>query len=153
MQIQFIPQTREQWFGFTVATILAVIVGWFTRRKREPVELDKLRAETRSIHISSEVASVNVSLDVLRELANVTEKAEQRREEWALEKEQLRGQVFHWKCKAEELDGELIDSRNANSQYEIRAKLHEHQIKKLKSVLDYHNISYAELDTPKGNGK
>lgn len=144
-----IPHTLAQWFGFALATILAAVGGWFARRNREPVELDKLKAETRSIHVSSEVASVGVSLETLREIQSVIQKAEDRRAEWHAKEEQMRGQIIHWRCKAEELDGTVIDLREQNAQHETRARLHEHQIKKLKALLSYHNISYSELDHPK----
>lgn len=132
-----------------VASFLGWVGGWFTRRKREPVELDKVRAETKQIHTSTDLSFGSVTLETLREIQAVIDKAEARREEWHAKEEQLRGQIIHWRCKAEELDGQLIDVRDENAQHETRARLHEHQIKKLKALLSYHNISYAELDHPK----
>lgn len=148
-----IPHSLAQLLWLVLASILgwtgAELRSWLARRKREPLELAKISAETRQIHITADNAQASIGLETLREVQSVIEKAEVRREAWLLKEEQLRGQIFHWKCKAEDLDGELQDSRNANAQYEIRARLHEHQIKRLKSLLDYHNISYAELDQPK----
>lgn len=144
-----IPHTLAQWFGLALATLLAALGGWLARRKREPVELDKIKAETRQIHISSEVAQANVSLDILRELREITQKAEERREEWLQQKEQLRNQVVFWRNKAEELDGQLADTQETLWKLESEEKLHESQVKKLKAVLDYHRISYAELDQSK----
>lgn len=130
----------------TFVTTLAAI--WF-KRKREPAEVAKIHAETRQIHTSSDVSFGGLTLETFKEIQQVIQKAEDRRLEWHQREEQLRGQVVHWRCKAEELDGQLIEVTEQNAQHETRAKLHEHQIKKLKALLSYHNISYAELDHPK----
>lgn len=132
-----------------IASFLGWVGGWFTRRNREPVELDKVRAETKQIHTTAEISPVGITLETLREIQAVIQKAEDRRAEWHAKEEQMRGQILHWKCKAEDLDGQLQDSREANGQYETRSKLHEYQIKRLKALLDYHHISYAELDQSK----
>lgn len=130
----------------TFVTTLTAL--WF-KRKREPAEVRKIDAETRSIHTTSDVTFGGLTLETFREIQQVIQKAEDRRAEWHLREEQMRNQILHWRGKAEELDGELIDMREQNAQHETRARLHEHQIKKLKALLSYHNISYAELDHPK----
>lgn len=132
-----------------VASFLGAVGGWFGRRKREPLELDKLRAETRQIHTTSDISLGGITLETFREIQAVIQKAEDRRAEWHTKEEQMRGQVIHWRCKAEELDGKVIELQEQNAQHETRARLHEHQIKKLKALLSYHNISYSELDHPK----
>lgn len=146
------PHTLAQWIYAAIAGFVlyggGLITAWF-KRKREPAEVAKINAETQSIQIATNISPVGITLETLREIQAVIEKAEVRREAWLLKEEQLRGQVFHWKCKAEDLDGELSDSRTANAQYETRSKLQEYQIRRLKSLLDYHNISYAELDKPR----
>lgn len=148
-----IPHSLLQVLWLLLASSLgwtgAELRSWLARRKREPVELDKVRAETRQIHITAENAQVGTGLEVWREMQALIQKAEQRREEWLLKEEQMRNQILFWRNKAEELDGELVDSRQANGQYQTRTKLQEYQIKRMKSLLDYHNISYAELDRPK----
>lgn len=98
-----------------LASFLGAVGGWFGRRNREPHEVAKLRAETKSIHISAENSQVGVGLETLREIQAVIEKAERRREEWQAREDELRSQIRFWRCKSEELDGELIDSRDANS--------------------------------------
>lgn len=132
-----------------VATFLGWIGGWLARRKREPHELRKLDAETRQIQTTSEISPVGITLETLREIQVVIQKAEQRREEWNAREEQMRGQIIHWRCKAEELDGELIDSRQANGLLDSRLTHQNNQNKRLKGLLDEHGISYAELDQPK----
>lgn len=148
-----IPHNLVQVLWLVLASSLgwtgAEVRSWLARRKREPVELDKMRAETRQIHTSADIAPLGITLETFREIQSVIQKAEDRRAEWHAKEEQMRGQVVHWRCKAEELDGQCIELREQNAQHETRARLHEHQIKKLKALLSYHGISYAELDQPK----
>lgn len=134
-----------------ILTFAGTLTALWYKRKREPAEIRKIDAEAHSIHVSAEISPVGITLETLREIQAVIQKAEERREEWLAKEDQLRGQILHWRNKAEELDGELIDSREANGLINIRLKHHEKQEKKLKALLDYHGISYAELDTPKGN--
>lgn len=143
------PHTLAQWIYVALAGVIVygggLITAWF-RRKREPAEVAKINAETRSVQIATEISPVGITLETLREIQSVIEKAEVRREAWLLKEEQLRGQIMFWRNKAEELDGDVIGLQEQNDQHETRAKLHEHQIRKLKALLDYHSISYAELD-------
>lgn len=144
-----IPHSLAQWFGFVLATCLAALGGWFARRKREPVELDKLRAETKSIHVTAENAQVGVGLETLREIQSVIQKAEQRREEWNRHEEELRTQIRFWRNKAEELDGELIDSRDANALLQARLRNKTDSLDKAMGLLQVHRIPYGEFDQPK----
>lgn len=132
-----------------ILTFAGTLTALWYKRKREPVEIAKVEAETRSIHVSTEISPVGITLETLREIQTVIQKAEQRREEWLTKEDQMRTQIIHWKNKAEELDGQLIDSREASQLIHIRLKHHEKQEKKLKALLDYHGISYAELDQPR----
>jgi hypothetical protein len=135
-----------------VITAVLAVAGtlstlWF-KKKREPAEIRKIDAEARSIHIATEISPVGITLETLREIQSVIRKAEERRQEWEAKEDQMRGQILFWRNKAEELDGELIDSREANGLLDIRLKHHEKQEEKLIGLLKYHNISYAELDHP-----
>ena len=135
-----------------VTAILAVITTLTTirfKQKREPVELRKMDAETHGLKVAADISPVGITLETLREIQSVIDKAEVRREAWLLKEEQLRGQIVFWRGRAEELDGDIIELREQNDQHETRARLHEHQIKKLRALLSYHDISYAELDQPK----
>lgn len=128
-----------------VTAILAVVTTLKTlqfKQKREPAEVRKIDAETTNIYHG-------ITLETHREIQLIIEKAEARREAWQLKEDQMRSQILFWRNKAEELDGQLIDSREANGLLNIRLNHHEKQEKKLKSLLDYHAISYAELDQPK----
>ena len=135
-----------------IVTAIVAVAGtlstlWF-KKKREPAEVRKLDAEARSIHIATDISPVGITLETLREIQLVIDKAEKRREEWQLKEDQMRGQIIHWRTKAEELDGQLIDSREANGLLDVRLRHHEKQEEKLIGLLKYHNISYAELDHP-----
>ena len=135
-----------------VTAILAVVTTLTTirfKQKREPIELRKIDAETQGLKVAAEISPVGITLETLREIQVVIQKAEDRREEWLQREEEMRTQIVFWRNKSEELDGELSDCRQAKELLEIRLKHHEGQEKKLKSLLDYHNISYAELDRPK----
>lgn len=132
-----------------VTAILAVVTTLTTlrfRQKREPVELRKITAETESLQIASEISPVGITLETLREIQVVIQKAEDRREEWQQREEEMRTQIRFWRSKAEELDGELIDSREANKLLEIRLKHHENQEKKMKALMDLKGIKLSDAD-------
>lgn len=132
-----------------VTAILAVVTTLTTlrfRHKREPVELRKIDAETQSLQIAAEISPVGITLETLREIQVVIQKAEDRREEWQQREEEMRTQIRFWRSKAEELDGELIDSREANQLLEIRLKHHENQEKKMKALMDLKGIKLSDAD-------
>lgn len=144
-----IPRDLTTFLYMLVATSLGWLGGWLKGRKKDHAEVRKIDAETRQLHTTAEISPVGITLETLREIQAVIQKAETRREEWHQREEQMRGQIVHWRCKAEELDGELADSRQANGLMDTRLKLQEHQIKKLKALMDFHGLSYSELDQPK----
>lgn len=132
-----------------VTAILAVVTTLTTLRfkqKREPVELRKMDAETQGLKVAADISPVGITLETLREIQSVIDKAEVRREAWLLKEEQLRTQIIFWRNKAEELDGALIDSRQANGLLNIRLSHHESQERRLKALLDLKGISYSEAD-------
>lgn len=141
-----IPHNLAQVLWLVLASSLGWIGGWLTRRKREPHEIDKLRAETKQIHVTAENSQTSVGLETLREIQIVIEKAETRREEWQRREDELRTQIRFWRNKAEELDGQLIDSREANGLLNVRLNHHENQERRLKALLDLKGISYSEAD-------
>lgn len=146
------PHTLAQWLYVVVAAFLASGTTWlglWTRRKHGPAEVRKIDAEARSITIRDDIALGDSVTRLIKEVAQATVDAEQRRLDWLQREEELRTQIRFWRNKAEELDGQAIELREENDQHETRARLHEHQIKKLKALLNYHSISYAELDQPK----
>lgn len=147
------PTTPHVWLLLSnaVTAILAVITTLKTiqfKQKREPAEVRKIDAEARSIHISSEVAQHGLALETWREIQVVIDKAEARREAWLLKEEQLRNQIVFWRNKAEELDGELIDSRDANVQLKARLTVKQDGLEKSAALLHYHSIAFSNADLP-----
>lgn len=126
----------------------AWLTAWL-RRKHGPAEVRKIDAETRSIIIRDDIALGDSVSRLIKEIAEAALDAERRRQEWLLEQEQWQAKVLFWRNKAEELDGELIDSRQANGLLDSRLTHQNNQNKRLKGLLDEHGISYAELDCPK----
>lgn len=112
----------------TVATTLTAV--WF-KRKREPVEIAKLHAETRQININTDVSLIQAATLAITKA------------------ERLQDERDHWERKATDLMLDLEDSRSSNSEKEIRLRLHEYQTKQLKGLLDVHRISYSEIDKPR----
>lgn len=109
----------------TVLTTLTAV--WF-RRKREPVEIAKLHAETRQIQVNTDVSLIQAATVAIAKA------------------ERLQDERDHWERKATDLMLDLEDARNSNSEKEIRLRLHEYQTKRLKGLLDIHSISYSEID-------
>lgn len=134
-----------------VTAILAVVTTLTTLRfkqKREPTELRKIDTETHSLRIATEISPIGITLETLREIQLVIQKAEDRREEWLLREEQMRTQVIFWRGKAEELDGELIDERNEHAQTHTRLKMKTDDLEKAMGIIKGHHLSFAELDQP-----
>lgn len=132
-----------------VTAVLAVVTTLTTLRfkqKREPVELRKMDAETHGLKVAADISPVGITLETLREIQSVIDKAEVRREAWLLKEEQLRTQITFWRNKAEEIDGALIDLREEHELLNIRLTHHQNQEKKLKGLLDLKGISYSEAD-------
>jgi capsid protein len=138
-----IPHYLAQYFWPTVAGILAIlgwIGGWQTRRKREPVEIAKLHAEITQTHAETRQINVNTDMALIQAATIAITKAER-----------LQSERDHWERKATDLMLDLEDSRNANSEKDIRLKLHEYQTKRLKGLLDAHSISFSEIDKPRSS--
>lgn len=147
-----IPHSLAQVLWLVLASSLgwtgAEIRSWLARRKREPHEIDKLRAETKHIHITAENSQTSVGLETLREIQIVIDKAEQRREEWNQREEELRTQIRFWRNKAEELDGNLIDACDSNVQLNARLKVKQDSLDKAAALIHYHSLSFSEADMP-----
>lgn len=126
-----IPHSLLQVLWLLLASSLGWAGGWLARRKREPVEIAKIHAETRQININTDVSLIQAATIAITKA------------------ERLQGERDHWERKATDLMLDLEDSRNANGEKEIRLRLHEYQTKRLKGLLDAHAISYSEIDRPR----
>lgn len=128
-----------------VTGILAVITTLTALRfkqKREPTELRKLDAETLGIKIATEIS-------VWREMQSVIDKAEVRREAWLLKEEQLRTQVGFWRNRAEELDGDLIELREAFELLQKENASYENQLRTMELTLRAKRKNYDNTQDAK----
>lgn len=137
-----IPHTLAQWFGLALATILGMLSGWLARRKREPHEIEKLRAETKSIHVTAETAEINLGRELMREMQAVVDKAETRREQWHLKEEQMRNQIVFWRNKSEEFDGKLADAQEIIWKMQSELENYENQLKRMSATLTIEDKNY-----------
>lgn len=128
-----IPHGLLQILGLLLASSLGWIGGWITRRKREPHEIAKISAETRQISINTDVSLIQAATTAITK----AERAIAERD--------------HWERKATDLMLDLEDERRLGAQQTTRLTLHEHQMKRLKGLLDAHSISYSEIDKPRAS--
>lgn len=131
-----IPHSSGQW-AFTIIVLFlsyggGLVTAWF-KRKREPAEVARIHAETRQI-------SVNTDVSLIQAATTAISKAER-----------LQDERDHWERKATDLLLDLEDERRTNAQQSTRLTLHEHQMKRLKGLLDAHGISYSEIDKPRSS--
>lgn len=118
-----------------ILTFLATIIGLRFKQKKESADVAKTHAETRSIHVTSDIS-------LSRELQSVVDKAEARREEYLAREEQLRKQVLFWRNKAEEIDGQLADAQETIWQMQSEMKNYENQIVHMKAMLTIGDTNY-----------
>jgi hypothetical protein len=123
-----IPHSLLQILGLLLASSLGWVGGWLTRRKREPIEIAKLNAETRQITVNTDVSLIQAATQAIAGA------------------ERLKSERDHWERKATDTMLDLEDERRLNAQQATRLTLHEHQMKRLKGLLDAHGISYSEAD-------
>jgi len=114
-----IPHSLAQVLWLVVASSLgwagSEFRSWLGRRKREPVELAKISAETRQIHVSSDVSLMQTASEVLTNAWRMRDE----RDHWER-------QAAHWK----EQYYVQVD------QSETQARMNSLQIKQLKAALD-----------------
>lgn len=92
-----IPHSIAQVLWLVLASSLGWIGGWITRRKREPHEIQKLRAEARQIDTNTDIAAGDSILKLAKEIAENTVKMER-----------LRDQRDHWQRQAGELKERVV---------------------------------------------
>lgn len=128
-----IPHSLLQVLSLVLASSLGWLGGWISRRKREPVEIAKIHAETRQITIGTDVSLIQAATSAISKA------------------ERLQDEKDHWERKATDTMLDLEDERRLNAQQATRLTLHEHQMKRLKGLLDAHGISYSEVDKPRAS--
>lgn len=135
-----------------VTGILAVITTLTALRfkqKREPVELRRLDAETHGMKVAADISPVGITLETLREIQSVIDKAEVRREAWLLKEEQLRTQIGFWRQKSEELDGDLIELREAFGLLQKENANYENQLRTMELTLKTNGKNYDNTQDAK----
>jgi len=135
-----------------VTAILTVVTTIATLRfkgRREPVELDRVRAETKSIHVTAEAAEINLGRELMREMQSIVDKAETRRDEWYLKEEQMRTQILFWRNKSEELDGKLADAQEIVWKMEKEMESYENQIRTMSATLTIEHKNYDNTQDTK----
>ena len=147
------PHTLAQWFYIVLAWFIgsggaAALLTLWQKRRHGPAEVRKLEAETRSIIVRDDIALGETVSRLIKEVAQAALEAEERRQEWLLEQEQMRAKILFWRNKAEELDGQLIDSRQANGLLQARVKLRQDDLNKALAILSYEKISFQEAQDP-----
>lgn len=128
-----IPHGLMQILSLVLASSLGWLGGWLTRRKREPVEIAKIHAETRQITVNTDVSLIQAATAAIAKA------------------ERLQDERDHWERKATDTMLDLEDARRIGDQQSTRLTLHEHQMKRLKGLLDAHDISYSEIDKPRAS--
>lgn len=150
------PHTLAQWLYIVVAWFLGTgaattVLTLWQKRRHGPAEVRKMEAETRSIVVRDDIALGETVTRLIKEVAQAAREAEERRQQWLLQEEQLRAKVLFWRSKAEELDGKLTDSREANAVLRTQAKLDNYQIRKQMNFIEMRNLkdAYLALDKPR----
>lgn len=134
-----IPHNLAQVLWLLLASSLgwtgAEVRSWLARRKREPVELDKVRAETRQINTATDVSLMQAATDALTNALR------------------LRDERDHWERKAGHWEKEAEGLKRDVEQAERQAKLDNLQMKRLKTsidvlegILDDRKIPYPKWD-------
>jgi len=118
-----IPHTLAQWFGLALATFIAAAGGWFARRKREPVELRKLEAETRQINVTTDVSLIQAATEALNKACRLQDERD------------------HWERKAGRLE-EQVDLLT------IEVHAADMQMRKLSGYIKSKGLDASEIDKP-----
>lgn len=134
-----IPHNLAQVLWFVLASSIgwtgAEIRSWLARRKREPVELDKVRAETRQINASTDVNLTQVAMEALNKAIRLHDERD------------------HWEQKAVKTERKVSDLQRDLAQAETQERMLNAQIKQMKAaidtltaILDENKIDYPHWD-------
>lgn len=111
-----------------IASFIAGAGGWIARRKKEPAEIAKLRAEARSIDVSTDLSLMKAASEALTNSLRVVDQRD------------------HWQRKAAELLRQVND-------LEADAHLGDLQLKKmtahrdvLRAILEEQEIPFPDWD-------
>jgi hypothetical protein len=127
-----IPHNLAQVLWFALASSLgwagAEFRSWMARRKREPVELAKISAETRQITISTDVSLIQAATEALSKACRVQDERE------------------HWERKAAALQLQVDQSVTQERMDNLQIRQLKGAIDVLTSILDEQKIDYPRWD-------
>jgi hypothetical protein len=119
-----------------VAGFIAIagwVAGWFSRRKREPVELEKLRAEAR--HLTATARSIEMATD--RSLIDAAAEA-------LTKANRVIDQCSHWERKAVALQVELDQAGTQERLDHLQIARLNGMVKVLASILEENEIKIPD---------
>lgn len=118
-----------------LASSLGWVGGWFTRRKREPAEINKLQAEARQINVGTDVSLIQAATTAITKA------------------ERLQQERDHWELKCFDLQGKLTEANRDNGQLSIEVNSMDRQMRKQMAFIVAKNLhdEYVKLDQPKSD--
>lgn len=118
------PHNLAQWFSVVLASILGIVGGWAARRKREPVELAKIEAETRQIHVTTDVSLMQAATEALNKACRLQDERD------------------HWERKAESLQKQV-------DLLQIEVNAADEQMRRMDGFIKAKGLHQSDLDIPK----
>lgn len=112
----------------SLAWIGAELRNYISRRKREPVELDKVRAETRQINAATDVNLTQVAMEALNKAIRLHDERD------------------HWERKATSLQREVDQASTQERMLNAQIRQMKAAIDTLTSILDEQKIDYPHWD-------
>jgi hypothetical protein len=121
-----IPHSLAQVLWPVLAGILGWAGGWVSRRKREPIELAHLKAQTRQVNISTDLSLIHAASEALAKASRVID------------------QCDHWQRRAAELQLELDQSGTQARLDELQVRRLHGMVKVLTSILEEKQIKIPD---------
>lgn len=106
----------------------AEVRSWLSRRKREPVELAKISAETRQINAATDVNLTQVAMEALNKAIRLHDERD------------------HWERKATSLQREVDQASTQERMLNAQIRQMKAAIDTLTSILDEQKIDYPHWD-------
>lgn len=146
-----------QWLQLASSILAGIVSGigidklyntWLNRKKPS-AEVHLTDATATEVTIRSHATAGDAITRFMDRLDRAQQTIDDLRIQHAKREGDLRAQIVEWRNKAEELDGQLIDSRDANGLLQTRLKMKQDDLDKAMGILKAKHISFSELDQPK----